>query len=618
MAVAALVAAVALVASLPGQAAPAPRAPTPATPEGLPVDLEPLADYQGQGICSPEPKPGAVALVELIRATYGSDEDIWVPRDCGVGGRSEHKEGRAVDWMLDVTDPVERAQANAFLRWLLGPDESGTRFAMARRLGVMYIGWNNRIWEGYQTTPGWSDINNSAVGLPCSQTPEPEYSTAPCHRDHIHISLSWDAAAKLTTFWGGSATPLPGCGRTSSSAVPRVTVRGLHFVSIEPVRAFDSTADTDTADPCRLTQATYGGPGAEVHVPVTGFGDVPDRPVRAALIRVLAVTPNAPSDVFAWPSGGQRPLTPVLSARIGESVAVDTVVPIATDGTIALAVDAGSTAVTVDVLGYFVLPSSSTPEGPSGPLVAITPTAAYTTRGSVRGSLKPGERRLVRVAGRGGLPAVETPARMGSAWLTITTTAARTSGSLGISPRAATIEPVSVPVRRLETVTAAVVTEVGPKGRIIITNTTRTPVHVDITANGWAAAAAADGPLVVPTGPVLTLDTGTGLGVVDDDIEPSNGMTVAGVGAVPRSAVAAVVQVRLAAGESAAVARLWPAGGAESAPPALTAPPGALRTALLVVPLTEAGGVRWSVLSAAGEWVDDARLTVTVVGYLTA
>lgn len=617
--VAGLAASAALVAGLPGLAAPARSAPTPATPVGLPAEMEPLADYQGQGICSPDPKPGALALADLIRATYGDDQNIWIPRDCGVGGRSEHKEGRAVDWMLDVNDPAERAMANAFLRWLLGRDESGTRFAMARRLGVMYIGWNNRIWEGYQNTPGWSDIFNYALGKPCSQTPEPQYSTAPCHRDHIHISLSWDSAARLTSFWGGAGTPLPDCNRSSSTtAAPRTTVRGLHFVSIEPVRAYDSTADTDTSDPCRLTQSTYGGVGPAAYVPVTGFGEVEDRPVRAALVRIRALTPNAPSGVYAWASGGDRPQVPVLTARIAETAAVETVVPVATDGTIALAVDAGSTAVTVDVLGYFVLPSSSTPEGRSGPVAAVPPTAAYSTRGSIRGSLQPGESRLVRIAGRGGLPAVDAAARMGSAWLTVTTTSARTSGALGISPRAATVSPVTVPVRRLEAVTAAIVTEVDARGRVIITNTTRTPVHVDITANGWSARAGAEGALFVPVGPVPTLDTDSGVGVIDDDVELSSGMKVTGVGAIPGSGVSAVVvQVRLVAGSTPAIARLWPVGAADPVPPAMSAPAGGMRTALLVIPLTPAGGVRWSLTSQDGAWSADARLSVTAVGYLS-
>jgi hypothetical protein len=509
--------------------------------------------------------------------------------------------------------------ANAFLRWLLGRDESGTRFAMARRLGVMYIGWNNRIWEGYQATPGWSDIYNYAVGKPCSQTPEAQYSTAPCHRDHIHMSLSWDAAAKLTSFWGGTATPLPDCDRWSTTpAVPRTTVRGLHFVGIEPVRAYDSTADTEDSDPCRLTQSTYGGVGPAVYVPVTGFGDVADRPVRAALVRIQAVTPNAPSSVYAWASGGERPQVPVLTARIAESAAVETVVPVATDGTLALAVDAGSTAVTVDVLGYFVLPSSSTPEGRSGPVAAVPPTAAYSTRGSIRGSLQPGERRLVRIAGRGGLPDVDAAAQMGSAWLTVTTSSARTSGSLGISPRAATVAPVTVPVRRLETVTASIVTDVDARGRVIITNTTRTALHVDIAANGWSATSGAAGSLFVPVGPVRTLDTGSGVGVEDDDVELSNGMQVAGVGRIPRSGVTAVVaQVRLTAGSSAAIARLWPVGTDDPPPPVLTATAGGVRTTLLVIPLTPAGGVRWSLTSQDGAWSPDAHLSVTAVGYLS-
>jgi hypothetical protein len=95
-------------------------------------------------------------------------------------------------------------------------------------------------------------------------------------------------------------------------------------------------------------------------------------------------------------------------------------------------------------------------------------------------------------------------------------------------------------------------------------------------------------------------------------------MQVAGVGRIPRSGVTAVVaQVRLTAGSSAAIARLWPVGTDDPPPPVLTATAGGVRTALLVIPLTPAGGVRWSLTSQDGAWSPDAHLSVTAVGYLS-
>ena len=115
-----------------------------ALPEGY--DVSPT--YEGQAQCDPAAKVGTQRLADLIKATYGSTQTVWIPRACDVGGQSEHKEGRALDWMTSVRDPQQRANAETFLAWLLGPDQFGTPYGNAMRLGVMYIGWNDRIWRG--------------------------------------------------------------------------------------------------------------------------------------------------------------------------------------------------------------------------------------------------------------------------------------------------------------------------------------------------------------------------------------------------------------------------------------------------------------------------------------
>ena len=640
---AALACAAGLLVSVPASAA----VPTPPVPPNLPEQVEPLAGYQGQAICDLSARPGTQAFIDLIRATYGEDEDVWAPRDCAQGGRSEHKEGRAIDWMLDVTKPSEAARAAKFLTWLLATDEAGNAFAMARRLGVMYVGWNNCIWESYTAlagstnTPGcrkqagWSALYNYAVGAPCSQTPQPQYSTAPCHRDHIHISLSWDGAAGLTSFWGADPEPVPFCPRwTNTSATPRVTVRGLDYRPVEPTRVFDSAQGIDgSLDPCRLSQlpapalaqATDGSRreylpgqvGPAVFVPVIGVGEVPNADIRAAMVRIRAVGPNAPTSVFAWPSGGSIPAHPVLTTRLRATASADTVVAVASDGTIALAVDSGSSVVTVDVLGYFVRPASSTADGPSGPLTAQAPTLAYTTRGSAGGALGPRETRLVTIAGHGGLPSADAPTPMGAAWLTVTTAASRTSGAVRIAPRIDAPGAQSVPVRRLEPVTSALVTTVDDRGRIAITNTTARPLHVDIVASGWSARGAAAGEILKPVLPVPVLDTATGLGVVPDAVPTSNGMRVRGVGGVPRTATSVAVQVSLTAGAGPAIVRMWPGGSVASVPPTLSAPAGALRTGLVILPLSEAGGLRWLLSDRAGRELTDAAVSVRVVGHFT-
>jgi hypothetical protein len=104
------------------------------------------APYLPQVSCNPVAMPGAVEAGDLLRATYPGTS-YGIARACGTDGMaSEHYEGRAVDWFTSVRDPTGAARATSVLNWLLAPDAAGTPYANARRLGVMYLIWNNKIW----------------------------------------------------------------------------------------------------------------------------------------------------------------------------------------------------------------------------------------------------------------------------------------------------------------------------------------------------------------------------------------------------------------------------------------------------------------------------------------
>jgi hypothetical protein len=171
------------------------QAPVPPTPKGLPSTIESLAGYVGDDSCDLHIRRGTRELATLLAKTYASygGSDWASTYTCGTDGtRSEHYDGRAIDWMVDVHNARQHAAAKAFLAWLLASDNAGNRWAMARRLGVMYVIYDNRMWGAWDGR--WSDYNN------CAHHPQAAYDNA-CHRTHMHISLSWDGAMGRTSYW---------------------------------------------------------------------------------------------------------------------------------------------------------------------------------------------------------------------------------------------------------------------------------------------------------------------------------------------------------------------------------------------------------------------------------
>lgn len=155
--------------------------------------IEAPASYDPQTTCRKKPRKGTIALGEYLVATYGGSGGA-TERPCSDAGTSEHKDGRAVDWTLDATSPADRALADAFLQDAFAPDSAGDADALARRMGIMYVIWNDHMYaayRGFQPEPYLSSSCRSK--RTCSPTLR--------HRDHLHISLSKAGAKALTSFY---------------------------------------------------------------------------------------------------------------------------------------------------------------------------------------------------------------------------------------------------------------------------------------------------------------------------------------------------------------------------------------------------------------------------------
>ena len=167
--------------------------PLPPSPAALRT-IEPLAAYVPSDSCNPVTKTGTAALAALLAKTYPGTT-YYTAYACGTDSTvSEHYQGRAIDWMVAVKNSAQTADAKAVLSWLFATDQYGNTYANLRRLGVMYIVYDNRIWGSWDHT--WQPYKN------CASETSTAYDNA-CHRTHMHISLSWNGANKETSFWTG-------------------------------------------------------------------------------------------------------------------------------------------------------------------------------------------------------------------------------------------------------------------------------------------------------------------------------------------------------------------------------------------------------------------------------
>lgn len=162
----------------------APQAPQPARADGFTA-------YVPQTSCDPVAKPGVAAFRDLVTRRYPGTADWGITRNCAADGVSEHLDGRAWDWNADVRNPAQYAAATDLLNWLTASGPDGRPAYNARRVGLLYIVYNKRIFGLYRASEGWRKLSS---GSP--------------HVDHVHFSFSWEGAYKRTSFWSGKAAAI--------------------------------------------------------------------------------------------------------------------------------------------------------------------------------------------------------------------------------------------------------------------------------------------------------------------------------------------------------------------------------------------------------------------------
>jgi hypothetical protein len=195
--------ALALLALLALLAPAAPPAVADAPPSAAPVrgrgPVEDYAAYRPQTHCHPAPRRGTRTLARWLTHRSPGTDIVELRRACDVGGTSEHKEGRALDWGVDVTERGERRDVRRVLRSLFATDAHGHQHALARRMGIMYLIWDDHIYASYERFAERPYLSSSCPSRRhCSATLR--------HRNHLHVSLS-RAGGKGRTSWYAGRRP---------------------------------------------------------------------------------------------------------------------------------------------------------------------------------------------------------------------------------------------------------------------------------------------------------------------------------------------------------------------------------------------------------------------------
>ena len=242
-------------------------------PVGFGPGIEGYSGYEGQSKCDPNAKPGVLAFQRMVMAAYPGTGLGGISRACSIGGQSEHKEGRAWDWGVNAGVPTQRAAAESLIDWLTDEDRYGNEAAMARRVGLMYMIWNKRIWFP------WGGWQTYCVQKPRGCVDPEDGGIRQSHSDHVHFSFTWDGAKKRTSFWNADRSLI--AGATAPPGADGLWVLGRNGgVASLGLGWFGSKSDTVVRKPIVDMASTPSGYGywlvSQVGQ-VSAFGDAPHK-----------------------------------------------------------------------------------------------------------------------------------------------------------------------------------------------------------------------------------------------------------------------------------------------------------------------------------------------------
>ncbi|MFZ9750695.1 MAG: peptidoglycan-binding domain-containing protein [Candidatus Nanopelagicales bacterium] len=583
----------------------------PGVAPGVPFDA--AGEYQAQTICDPNPKTGADRLRQLLKQVYG-ETTIGIYRDCDRGGTSEHKEGRALDWMYHWRNLEQRAKVEAFLAWLIAPGEDGRPGANARRMGIMYVIWNGRIWGIYRADEGWRDVGG------CTTDPAKQRSNYDnyCHRDHVHMSMTWDGAAAMTSYWNPQAQTLAICEESPSAPAPLAVTTPQQLTAITPTRILDTKSGLGVTQPCRLGGKRSVTDNRYLHLPIinsvpvpeitdaipdaieplpdagiipviptrqlVAIPEIPATGVTAVLLRATVTNSNAPSSISVWARGAAAPSVVTVPVAMGGSASAETIAPVGADGSIAVAVSTGAADVALDVIGYFSSGEQTFSTAPRRSIKLVS-----TPLLDIRTPLQPGESRVLN------LPRATVGDQPQAASVAVSVTAA---GAGRVTVSASNQTQLSV---RYGATADGVISLRGSRD-LTFTNTGNSPATVMVHSNWYLGSDPTAGISgIVPIRPVLAMRSTSVNNTRNAIADLTN------ISTIPPQATSVLVAVTVQRGLGATGLLIW--GGSKPVAPNIGIPSADPRTSLALVSLNQSRTLRATTNSGS------ANVSMAIVGW---
>jgi YVTN family beta-propeller protein len=373
---------------------------------------------------------------------------------------------------------------------------------------------------------------------------------------------------------------VPNSSSGSVSVIAGANATALQLVPVTPCRL------VDTRNPI----GEFGGPSIQSStyrsfvIPDNQDCKIPST-AAAYSLNVTAVPHRPLGYLTIWPTGEDQPLVSTMNSLDGRVKANAAIVPAGYQGAVSVFVymagDKGDTDVVLDINGYFVSASSSSPAGPATlAFYPLTPCRVADTRnpkGPLGGPyLQGGQQR--------DFPVLASPCNIDPSAkaysLNFTAVPQGPLGYLTVWPMGQQQPLASTLNAYTGTVTAnAALIPAGANGEIMVFATNDTDLVIDV--NGYFAPPGEGGLSLYPSAPCRVLDTRQSAGLFSGTIGSDVVESVCGP---PESAEAYVFNATVVPQGSLGYLTLWPNGEQQPIVSTLNAPDGAIASNMAIVP----------------------------------